>query len=205
MFRRTIAIVGCLLVGGASRLASAAPEARLAKRYGELPLRFEPNRGQADARVQFIARGLGYDLFVTRDRAVMRLGGDFALGMRLLGTSAGPAAIGEARLPGVVSYLAGNDAGRWRTRLETFAKVRSANVYPGVDLVYYGNGGRLEYDFIVAPGADPSAIRLRFASRGSTPVAIWSWAPRPAPSRFTSPSSIRRAATSVSPSRDVSS
>jgi hypothetical protein len=64
-------------------------------------------------------------------------------------------------LPGTVNYFLGNDPARWRTGVPTFARVKFHGVYPGIDLVYYGNQGRLEYDFLVAPGADPRAIHLR--------------------------------------------
>jgi hypothetical protein len=63
-------------------------------------------------------------------------------------------------LPGKSNYFIGSDPKKWRTNVTNYAKVKYANVYPGVDLVYYGNQGRLEYDFVVAPGADPRAITL---------------------------------------------
>jgi hypothetical protein len=67
----------------------------------------------------------------------------------------------ETSLPGHSNYLIGNDRTQWRTNIPHFAKVRYRSVYPGIDLVYYGNEGRLEYDFIVDAGADPSQIRFR--------------------------------------------
>ena len=73
-------------------------------------------------------------------------------------------ASGEEQLPGKVNYFLGNDPNRWRTDLPTYAKVRYNGVYPGVDLVYYGNQRQLEYDFVVAPGADAARIRLQFAA-----------------------------------------
>src|SRR5438128_4966102 len=77
---------------------------------------------------------------------------------------------GLEELPGKVNYLLGNDATKWRTNIPTYAKVQYEGVYPGVDLVYYGQQGQLEYDFIVAPGADPQALALSFA--GTRKVAI---------------------------------
>jgi hypothetical protein len=79
---------------------------------------------------------------------------------------------GVDRLPGTVNYLVGNDPRAWRTSIPTFARVRIPDVYPGVDLVYYGNGRQLEYDFILAPGADPASIRLsvRGLARTSGPA-----------------------------------
>jgi Bacterial Ig-like domain (group 3)/MBG domain (YGX type)/Bacterial Ig-like domain (group 1)/Beta-propeller repeat len=73
-------------------------------------------------------------------------------------------ATGEDQLPGKVNYFLGNDPTRWSTNLPTYAKVRYSGVYPGVDLVYYGNQHQLEYDFVVAPGSNPALIRLQFAA-----------------------------------------
>jgi hypothetical protein len=70
--------------------------------------------------------------------------------------------VGEAPLPGVSNYFIGNDPAQWRTSIPTFAKVAYHEVYPGVDLVYYGNQRQLEYDWVVAPGADPAVITLAF-------------------------------------------
>jgi hypothetical protein len=83
------------------------------------------------------------------------------LRMRLVGASASAVVTGANELPGKSNYFMGNDPKKWRTNVPTYAQVKYAGVYPGVDLVYYGNqGGQLEYDFLVAPGADPAAIRL---------------------------------------------
>jgi len=140
---------------------------------GKLPLSFEPNKGQVGPQVQFLSRGLGYDLFLTRGRAVLNLqvsnprphAAD--VGMRLLGARGSDQPVGEKRLPGFVNYFRGNDPRRWRTHIETFAEVRYPSAYPGIDLVYYGNQGKLEYDFVVSPGADPTVIRL--AIEGAIP------------------------------------
>src|SRR5258708_10348086 len=68
---------------------------------------------------------------------------------------------GVDELPGKSNYFIGNDPAKWRTNVPTYAKVKYQDVYPGIDLVYYGNQQQLEYDFVVAPGADPKAISLR--------------------------------------------
>ncbi|MGA3324750.1 MAG: SBBP repeat-containing protein [Terriglobia bacterium] len=87
------------------------------------------------------------------------------LRMRLVGANAGAAVTGADELPGKSNYFIGNDPNKWRTNVSNYAKVRYQGVYPGVDLVYYGNqGGQLEYDFVVAPGADPSVIALDVAA-----------------------------------------
>ena len=90
------------------------------------------------------------------------------LRMRLMGGSRTAKYEGLGPLPGKVNYYIGNDPSRWRAGVPTFAKVRCQGVYPGVDLVYHGNQGELEYDFEVAPGADPTLIRLAIAVENST-------------------------------------
>ncbi len=80
------------------------------------------------------------------------------LRMKLVGANPDAKVTGSEELPGKVNYFIGNDPKKWRTDVPTFAKVSYENVYPGVDLIYYGNQGQLEYDFVLAPGADPKAI-----------------------------------------------
>jgi hypothetical protein len=82
--------------------------------------------------------------------------------MKLVGANPEPQVMGLDELPGKVNYFLGNDPTKWRTDVPTYAKVRYKDIYPGVDLVYYGNQRQLEYDFIVAPGADPTAVTLAF-------------------------------------------
>ena len=164
--------------------------ARLAEAYGRLPLTFEANRGQTDPRVRFLSRGSGYTLFLTGDEAVLALRresqkaevkGHKAKGsesfdsslvtrhsslasqvvrLKFVGGNAAAKVVGLDELPGKSNYFLGNDAGKWRTRVPNYGKVKYAGLYPGVDLVYYGNQRQLEYDFVLAPGADPRAIRL---------------------------------------------
>jgi hypothetical protein len=90
-------------------------------------------------------------------------GSSAILRMRLIGANARAAVSGADELPGKSNYFIGNDPKKWRTNVSNYSKVKYQNVYPGVDLVYYGNpsaDGQLEYDFVVASGADPSAIVL---------------------------------------------
>src|SRR5439155_49910 len=84
------------------------------------------------------------------------------LRMQMRGANTPSEVIGIDRLPGKSNYFIGDDPGKWRTDIATFAKVQYRGVYPGIDLIYYGNGRQLEYDFVVSPGADPAAIRLAF-------------------------------------------
>jgi len=87
--------------------------------------------------------------------------------LRLVGAAPHARLVALRRLPGVVNYLIGRDARRWRTGVPTYAAVAYRGVYPGVDLVYYGARGRLEYDWRLAPGADPRRIRLAVALAGT--------------------------------------
>jgi len=166
--------------------------------YGKLPISFEPNRGQTDSAIQFLARGMGYTLFLAPGEAVLSLhsssnhlaeavprGLPSAIGMhdanrqksmptsstvhmRLIGSNPSAQAVGVDPLPGRSNYFIGSDPSAWHTDVPTFAKVRYRDVYPGVDLVYYGNQqGKLEHDFIVAPGTDPSTIAIAFSGAGA--------------------------------------
>lgn len=92
------------------------------------------------------------------------------LRMKLVGANADAAISGEEKLPGKFHYFIGNDPTLWRTNVPSFAKVRYREIYPGIDLVYYGNEGQLEYDFVVAPGADPARIEL--AIEGADAVTV---------------------------------
>jgi hypothetical protein len=93
--------------------------------------------------------------------------------LRLVGAKPHAAVTGSEELPGKANYFIGNDPKKWRADVPTYAKVRYQNVYPGIDLVYYGNqGGQLEYDFIVAPGADPGAIALDAGAAREPPLRI---------------------------------
>ena len=139
----------------------------------QLPLVFEPNLGQAnlkpgDPRAQFIARGMGYTLLLGSEGATVSLESTRkahsfeSVRMRLAGASSKPRLLAADPLRGKTNYLLGNDPANWRQGVPQFARVRYESVYPGVDLVFYGNQGRLEYDFQVAPGADPSRPELEF-------------------------------------------
>ena len=174
------ALIAAILAGG-SLLAAQAPSAgpsgsppatsatvsqatrfQRGTNYGTLPLAFERNQGQVDARTEFLARGSGYSLFLTRTEAVLALRHAAPLRMTLVGASEPAHVTGLDALPGASHYLVCNDPATRRTDIPTYAKVHYGQVYPGVDLVYYGNQGQLEYDFIVAPGGDPARIRMSF-------------------------------------------
>jgi hypothetical protein len=135
---------------------------RFLANYGKLPLSFEANDGQTDSQVKFLARGSGYTLFLTGNEAVLSTDHGRRAAMALVGANPNAPASGVDELPGKSNYFIGNDRKKWRTNVPSYAKVKYEDVYPGVDLVYHGNQGELEYDFVVAPGADSGAVRLRF-------------------------------------------
>ncbi len=151
--------------------ADQQSRARTTEAYGNLPMRFEANAGQTDARVKFFSRGNGYNLFLTPTEAVLALRSERAVScadlrsvvrMKLTGANSAPHIEGVDALPGKSNYFIGNDPSRWRRNVTNYAQVRYSSVYPGIDLIYYGNQQQLEYDFVVSPGADPNAITLTF-------------------------------------------
>jgi hypothetical protein len=152
-----------------SRSASYEPvttsNPRLLDSYGKLPLSFEANQGQSDGRVKFLSRGSGYTVFLTDREAVLafrRSSRDTAvLRLKLVGARTAINVSGLEELPGKSNYFIGNDGANWHTNVPTYAKVRYQQAYPGIDLFYYGHQTQLEYDFVVAPGANPRAIQLR--------------------------------------------
>ena len=144
--------------------------------FANLPLIFESNQGQSDSKVKFLSRGSGYGLFLAENEVVLALeqsasstrhsaGRVSVVRMALDGANANSRILGADPLPGKSNYLIGNDPAKWQRNVPQFAQVRYEDVYHGIDLVYYGNQGRVEYDFKVSPGADPKQITLQF--RGS--------------------------------------
>jgi hypothetical protein len=159
--------------------------------FENLPLSFESNQGQAPSYIRFVSRGEGYTLSLTGSGAILRFRSapncgdnprlknpnpiqcaktDYASTDEVRMTLTSPSihssnsrVIGEDELPGKVNYFIGSDPLRWRSNLPTYAKVRYASVYPGIDLVYYGNQHQLEYDFVVAPQVSPAKIQLSFS------------------------------------------
>ena len=147
----------------------------VARSYGQLPVRFEANQGQHDARVKFAARGNGYTFFLTPEEMVWRLRGNAAredvLRMRLHGATTQPPVNGLEPLATRSHYLRGNDPSGWQTDVPSYGRVRYAQVYPGVDLIFYGTERQLEYDFVVAPGADTRQIQLAFSGARQINIA----------------------------------
>jgi hypothetical protein len=172
---------------GLAKSEAAKENSRWAEAYAKLPLSFEENQGQTAREVRYVSQGSGYELFLTPQEAVLalrsqehydlspvhraasirairkarRAGQITTVRMQLEGANPSPDIAGVDRLPARVNYFIGNDPKKWHTDVPTFARVTYRGVYPGVDLVFYGNERRLEYDFIVAPGADLKAIQLK--------------------------------------------
>ena len=162
--------------GAAPKTPTAATAAakQMATHNVSIPLSFEANEGQTAPSVRFLSRGSGYSMFLTQDEVVLNLERQQpdspALGktpavptvdtlrMKLVGANPSAAIAGIDPLPGVVSYFIGNDPNEWHAGIHTYGKVDYKQVYPGVDLVFYGNQRQLEYDFVVAPGADAGRI-----------------------------------------------
>jgi hypothetical protein len=172
-----------------SRLSQTA-RAHLNSGYGKLPLAFEPNQGQTDARARFLARGGGMTAFFTDSGTVMVLSRgerrdpkamprerrepakvEQAVVRMKLEKAAKPRHVaGVEKLPGVSNYFIGNDPKKWRTDVPHYARIEYEGVYPGIDLVWYGNQRQLEYDFVVAPGAEPKQIQVAYEGVESVDV-----------------------------------
>ncbi len=163
--------------------AAAAPPAAhppISTHTLSLPLYFEPNQGQTDPQVRYLARGVGYGLFLTANETVLELQHPARVETRLAASAASPKSASSVirmhlegataaahlqaaqPLPGKSSYFIGNDPSKWVRNVPQFGRVEYQSVYPGIDLVYYGNDHQLEYDFRIAPGADANQIALTF-------------------------------------------
>lgn len=170
----------------------SAARSHVAETYGKLPLTFEANQGQSDKQVKFLSRGRGYTLFLTGNEAVLSLRrapseisdreklarlspaafkatdqNSAVLRMKLIGANQSAAVAGTSEQEGKSNYFIGNDPSDWRTNVANYSQVRYQDAYPGVDLVYYGNQQQLEYDFVVAPGADARVIKLDVAAESA--------------------------------------
>ena len=179
---------------GDANAVSAQDKQKIAAGAIKMPLFFEANEGQTDPNVRFLTRSGGYTMFLTPTETVLVEGkngivsGDkfgktptafqadarnakqSVLRMELLGANAAPEFQGLQELPGKVNYLIGKDQAVWHTNVALFSEVQVAKVYPGVDLLFHGDQRRLEYDFVVAPGADPR--RIGFKIRGAKKIEI---------------------------------
>jgi photosystem II stability/assembly factor-like uncharacterized protein len=163
--------LGTLSIAANRAGADRVPEevkAQALVNYGKLPLSFEENLGQTDARVKFLSHGNDYAIQLARSEVLLNLQSagkarhPSAIRMSFPGAQSSPVMTGGERQTATSSYFIGNDPAKWVTGAPNFARVRYRELYPGVDLAFYGNQGQLEYDFVVAPGANPRSIRLQF-------------------------------------------
>ena len=172
---------------GAKPSQTSKPSAEeIGAQYGRLPLSFKANLGQTAPEVQFVSQGAGYELFLTRQDAVLALQSSRQVQAPRLNRASNVKALREAqraqktsvlrlhfdgsnstaevsgvnRLPGRTDYFIGRDPKNWHTEVPSYSRVAYQGIYSGVDAVFYGNQRQLEYDFIVAPGADPKQIAL---------------------------------------------
>ena len=131
-----------------------------------LPLRFEENVGQAQEPAKFLSRGGGYTLLLNPDGLALNLthpnpNGAQSMRMHLVGArSSSP--VGQEEAETRTSYYIGSDPSQWHLHVKSYKSVKYPNLYQGIDLVYHGTGNQLEYDFVIAPGANPRQIRMRF-------------------------------------------
>jgi hypothetical protein len=175
------------ILSPAAIVPARAHKASVVRKVGRLPLSFERNQGQTDSHVRFFTHSGDSTLFLTpseavfampgqanilsrkksalqRDRKPQRAAGKrLALRMQWVGANPRATMLTQQPLPGRINYFSGKDPSRWHTDVPTFGRVGFHQVYPGIDLVYYGNQRHLEYDFVVAPHADPRQIHLHFA------------------------------------------
>ncbi|MDE2218968.1 MAG: Ig-like domain repeat protein [Gammaproteobacteria bacterium] len=161
------------LFGGLILACLGATKAQALERRIELnhrPLHFEQNVGQAPAGVDYLAHGSGYAITLSQGRAAVVWGPGGAIALDPVRTSGARAPAAELPLTGEVNYLIGNDPHRWLTGIDTYGRVRYGQLYPGVDLLYYGTEGRLEYDFVVAAHARAERIGLRFSGADTVRV-----------------------------------
>jgi hypothetical protein len=170
-----------------SAFANSASKVTVQKNYGSIPLSFEMNEGQVDDQVKFLSRGQGYNLFLTPTESVISLSRPInnevfgpvqpesihkdtqptefetaTVRMKLVDANSSPKVEGIDQTVTKSNYLIGNDPDKWRTNVSNYSKVKYEGVYSGIDLVYYGNQRKLEYDFIVKPGADYKTILMSF-------------------------------------------
>jgi hypothetical protein len=157
-----VTLMAMLSLAGAGRATTA-------QTASPLQLRFEENRGQAASDVRFVARGRGQTVFFSDTGVRVQWpapdGGAAAVRMSFPGSSR-PAAWQPVSPVGFVSYFLGADESQWVRGAPHFERLRR-NLYPGVDAVFYGQDNLLEYDLVLAPGADPAQVRVRFEGMDS--------------------------------------
>jgi hypothetical protein len=166
-----ICAASSLWAAGRSHVStSPLPAAQGQAAFNRLPLRFEQNQGQWDSSIQYKARSGGMNLSLTKAGPVVSFPSAPRLNIALSGSNPDPVLEGLDPLAARTSYFFGSRE-NWRAGIANFARVRYRSVYPGVDVVYYGRDNLLEYDFVLAPGADPNAIRMEFSGAEGLRIA----------------------------------
>jgi hypothetical protein len=183
--KTVFAVCASLLV--TVKINAASPDAATRARIAEVangPFQFEANRGQVNDAIRFLARGPGCQFFVSPNETVLQLNkvdapsiaphdltsattrrttfSSQSVRLKFIGANPNAVVAGDGTLPGEINYLIGNDPAKWQTGVPTFQRVRVEALYPGINLIYYGNQHRMEYDLLVAPHVDPAAITFRF-------------------------------------------
>jgi hypothetical protein len=144
-----------------SLAALLLPAAVASAEQRDRPLAFEENRGQTDPEILFLSSAPGYEVFLTLAEAVLApSGAGGALHLRWLEANPAPRVVTEGELPAGLYNLLENEPGRRQSGRRRWSRVRLEGLWPGIDLVFYGNPEQLEHDFLVAPGADPGRIVL---------------------------------------------
>ena len=145
-------------------IGAFAPENRPPRTtiHSQIPLAFERNQGQSAPDVRFIARGAKATLYLNNHSAKLESSAHHSLTMRWINSNSAPVISGEDRLEKQSNYFIGTDQNHWTNNISNFEKVRYEKIYPGIDLIFYGNDRELEYDFIVAPHSNPHTIKFSF-------------------------------------------
>jgi hypothetical protein len=131
--------------------------------FSDIPFYFEENHGQTDPSVKFLTRGTNYGFYFTGGEAVIAIAKSDApsvLRLKMIGGNQKARIVGMQKLPGTVNYFGGTDSKNWHTNIHTYAKIKYEQIYPGIDLIFYGENGTIEYDFVISSGADPGRIRV---------------------------------------------
>jgi hypothetical protein len=143
---------------------------RLKSSLLEMPLAFEFNQGQTDAKVKYLTRAQNFTVFLMPTETLLRGRNGDVLRLKLQNANLSPKVLGEDRQAKISNYYMGNDRSKWLEGVPNFGQVRYRDVYSGIDLVYHSDQRQLEYDFVVKPGVDPNQIR--FAFEGAKKIAI---------------------------------
>jgi Beta-propeller repeat len=159
------ALIACQIANGDPLHPSVT--AQKLQHFGDMPISFEPNRGQASSDAYFVSRAINCSLSLLRTGARLDVFGPDhksvkSMNLEFVNTNTGSSTQGMDELTFKSHYFIGNDRDKWLKDVPNFAKVRYSQVWKGVDVIFYGNENRLEYDLVVAPGANPKNAAVAF-------------------------------------------